>query len=76
MDFGCLFENLTPETAVLESAALAIALSKGKDDAYLNLLSGFFMLLGDSLALIVYKRDLDAEKKDASKSSKTAPNSP
>lgn len=62
MDFAFL-DNVTPEAVVLEAAALAIALSKGKDSARIDLLGDFFSAVGENLSLIAAKTDLNTETK-------------
>lgn len=68
-DFAFL-NNVTPETAVLDAAALAIALAKGKDSGQVGLLGDFFSAVGDNLALISSQMELNTNNTGTAKTQK------
>jgi hypothetical protein len=74
VDILGLFERLTPETAAIEIAAIGIALSKCKTDEEVAFLSGAFLLLADTLGMIVASRALrEAREKECEDKQKDPP---
>jgi hypothetical protein len=63
MDFLSVFENLSPDAALLEAASMAIAISRCRSKQQISFLSGILVVISDGLSLLASTMDLQAARK-------------